>query len=107
MPRRIPTHRPAGSTLGTATTRRAYERRDDRKEDKAFYKSPAWRRLRLAFLREHPLCADCERIGLLTAAEHVHHTLERKDRPDLALDWDNLEGLCPPCHNRKRGADPS
>jgi 5-methylcytosine-specific restriction protein A len=73
--------------------------------DKAFYASTRWRRLRAVFLRSHPLCAECQRKGLLTAAAHVHHKEERKDRPELALDWANLEALCQPCHGRMRSAD--
>ncbi len=30
-----------------------------------------------------------------------------KDFPELALDEDNLEAVCQPCHNAKRGNRPS
>lgn len=101
MPSKPKTFRPGH--LSKETVRRSYERTDSRAEDRSFYKSGPWRRLRAAFLAEHPLCVDCRKTGRLTPAEHVHHLLERKDRPDLALEWDNLQALCPPCHNRKRG----
>lgn len=81
---------------------RPYERAVDRKADKLFYASAPWRKLRSLVLAEQPLCADCRRRGELRPAAHVHHKIERKDRPDLALDHDNLEALCQPCHNRRR-----
>lgn len=100
MPKRVPTYNPPHFSRARAT--RAYETTAPRLADKRFYASAAWLRLRAAFLAEHPLCADCERAGRVTAAEHVHHLKERKDHPELALDWDNLEALCQPCHNGKR-----
>lgn len=100
MPKRIQTHRPAH--LSPVRARRSYESAASRLADKRFYASTAWLRLRAQFLAEHPLCHDCTAAGQDTAAEHVHHLKERKDHPDLALDWDNLEALCQRCHNSKR-----
>ena len=102
MPRRVPTHRGPGHALSSRATVRTYESQAARREDKAFYASTTWRELRRLFLLDHPLCADCDREGRLVRAEHVHHKAERKERPDLALDWENLEALCAPCHNQKR-----
>ncbi len=66
-----------------------------------FYRSTAWRKLRARFIASHPLCAHCEAAGRTTAATHVDHVLERRDRPDLELEWDNLAALCTSCHSRK------
>ena len=73
-----------------------------------------WRELRIAYLREHPLCERCIREGkaagvpegYITPAIDVHHrvpvetakTLQEMER--LAYDWNNLEALCFPCHSR-------
>ena len=73
-----------------------------------------WRELRIAYLREHPLCERCIREGkaagvpegYITPAIDVHHrvpvetakTLQEMER--LAYDWNNLEALCIPCHSR-------
>jgi len=54
------------------------------------------------YLAEHPLCEDCEAKGQISAAVDVHHIRDRRDNPDLALDYDNLQALCKPCHNSKR-----
>ena len=73
-----------------------------------------WRELRIAYLRQHPLCERCIREGkaagvpegYITPAIDVHHrvpvetakTLQEMER--LAYDWNNLEALCIPCHSR-------
>lgn len=97
MPRRVPTLRPRGHSPSS----RLYRLRPDRAEDNRFYCSTEWRRLRASVLASHPLCEDCLKTGRTTAAAHVHHKLPRKERPDLALDRDNLEALCQPCHNAR------
>lgn len=82
--------------------RREYDRA--RQEDHAFYCSPAWLAIRKAVLeRDHYLCQECLRQGKTVAGSKmaVDHIKSRRERPDLALDMDNLETLCPPCHNRK------
>lgn len=51
------------------------------------------------FLRRHPLCNRCQSKGLTVEAAEVHHVQTIADRPDLRLDWANLEALCKPCHS--------
>jgi 5-methylcytosine-specific restriction protein A len=102
MPSRVPTHRPPASAAAGASGQAHYDRHRRDREARRFYQSPAWRSLRLVKLRRDPLCQDCEGHGRLTPATEVHHELERRDRPDLALDLDNLASLCRPCHNRRR-----
>lgn len=101
MPDKVPmARRPAVRSLASVS----YNRRDDRREAKAFYKSRPWRLLRAAILAEEPLCIDCTRMGRVVVAVDVHHVLERRDRPDLALDPGNLEPLCKRHHaGRRRG----
>lgn len=48
-------------------------------------------------LAEQPLCAQCEREGIVTAAREVDHV--NGDANDNTRG--NLEGLCTPCHSRK------
>ena len=64
-----------------------------------FYGSARWRSLRDRFRRTHPLCR-CGRPGKI-----VDHVKPRSERPDLALEWSNLETLCAQCHGEKSGAD--
>ncbi|GMA52056.1 restriction endonuclease [Alicyclobacillus contaminans] len=60
-----------------------------------------WRKARLAYLRAHPLCAECERHGRMTPATVVDHIKPHKG--DKALFWDtnNWQPLCKPCHDAK------
>jgi len=95
----VPTHRSAH----VARSRAAYERSPVRKADRAFYNSPRWRRLRALKLKTSPLCERCKANGFVTRAAQVHHMVERKARPDLALDIANLQSVCLPCHNAARG----
>lgn len=70
-----------------------------------------WQKARAAFLKAHPLCANCEGAGRVTVATVVDHRLPH--RGDKALFWnsDNWQSLCATCHSgwkqreeRKAGA---
>jgi 5-methylcytosine-specific restriction protein A len=89
MPNKPPTHRPP--RLPTPDRRPSAASRGY---------GPAWRAARAAYLREHPLCVECERAGLTTAATVVDHRIPHKG--DAALFWDprNWQSLCKPCHDR-------
>ncbi|WLR44470.1 HNH endonuclease signature motif containing protein (plasmid) [Bacillus carboniphilus] len=82
--------------MDTATIRKYFESGDLMK----FYKSREWMKLRLVALRrDNYECQMCKDEGRYHKAENVHHVKEVKDRPDLALDIDNLLCLCIKCHN--------
>ena len=76
---------------------------------KAFYDRAAWRKMRIYFLNEHPICADPFGVhateGEVIAANEVDHVIPRSQRPDLELDEDNLQALCKRCHSRKTLTD--
>lgn len=84
-------------TLKTKSTP-SIEDNPDRQADIEFYKSRRWRSLRKIKLRQDPVCECPEQCGKL--AEQVHHILDRKARPDLAYDLDNLQSLTCRCHSR-------
>ena len=94
MPKRAPVHRPvqgrdkqADRRRGTAA-QRGYDGR--------------WQRLRAHKLRANPVCEECERQGRVTPAREVDHIEPFTSRQDpRRLDWDNLQSLCNPCHQRK------
>lgn len=66
----------------------------------SFYQSKAWRDVRAAFLREHPLCCRCEGEDELVPAKVVDHIKPLK-LGGARFDTANLQALCVPCHNRK------
>jgi 5-methylcytosine-specific restriction endonuclease McrA len=74
-----------------------------RQEDKNFYASKVWRNLRHCFLLRYPTCNTCAKHNIVTIATDVHHVIKRESRPDLALEWSNLEALCKSCHSRETG----
>ena len=66
-----------------------------------------WQRRRRAYLRVHPLCAECQRAGRITVATVVDHI--NPHRGDERLMWDeaNWQALCKRCHDRKTGTHDS
>ena len=58
-----------------------------------------WRKVRNAYLYEHPLCVFCLKEGKTVAAGVVDHIVPHKG--DQALMWDmgNLQSLCASHHN--------
>jgi 5-methylcytosine-specific restriction endonuclease McrA len=87
----------------------------DDKEAKQFYSGKDWERKRIEILkRDHYECQDCikrlrEKENLrgyehrIRRATEVHHIIELKERPELALEDNNLVSLCKQCHNERHG----
>ena len=78
------------------------------KESEAFYHSSPWKAARKARLEiDGGMCTECmaefERGERLKPrrATMVHHLQPIKERPDLALDLDNMRSLCDMHHNRE------
>lgn len=67
------------------------------KKREAFYGTGRWKALRkAALIRDHYWCVRCRRRPATT----VHHVIPRTERPDLEMELDNLESLCPQCHEQ-------
>lgn len=85
---------------------RKYTNDEKRKARQKIYNSSKWKQLRIAKLQQQPLCEECERIGRITPAEHVHHSKSfmkantEIELLDLAYNYSNLMSLCAECHNR-------
>jgi 5-methylcytosine-specific restriction endonuclease McrA len=58
-----------------------------------------WRKAREAFLREHPMCGLCIRLGRVTIANTVDHVVAHKGDHEKFWDQANWMSLCGPCHN--------
>lgn len=69
----------------------------------AFYKSAQWKKCRRGFISyKRGLCERCLSRGILTPGNRVHHkvylTAENINKPEVSLNWNNLELLCEKCH---------
>jgi 5-methylcytosine-specific restriction endonuclease McrA len=87
-----PTHEPK---------RRASLTYDQANSDE-FLSSFAWRQLRWQVLKHYGArCMCCGASPEHGAVMNVDHIKSRRRRPDLALDFDNLQVLCGPCNHGK------
>ena len=64
-----------------------------------------WRKYRILFLREHPLCEICLKEGKITQANVVDHIKPHKGNKDLFWDENNHQALCKECHDRKTATE--
>ena len=70
-------------------------------EDKAFYKSQAWKTKREAILRRDKYqCQYMKRYGKAREAQHVHHIVPLEYYPEFRLCSWNLISLSTEAHNR-------
>ena len=63
-----------------------------------------WQKARAAYLRQHPLCCECAKSGLLVAATDVDHIVPHRGDYQLMWDQSNWQSLCHKCHSRKTAA---
>lgn len=73
---------------------------------KKFYNSAAWSKIRQQVLeRDNYECQMCKAEGRVTTQANarldVDHIEELEQRPDLALELDNLRVLCAACHDKR------
>ncbi len=61
------------------------------------YSSHTWRKVRDAYIRQHP---RCEAIGCTAPAAVVHHRDDRRPNDPGANHWSNLASMCVRCHRR-------
>ena len=64
-----------------------------------------WQKARERFLREHPLCCYCERIGRVTPATIVDHIIPHEGDDSLMWNESNWQPLCKPCHDSTKKAE--
>lgn len=112
MPDRAPAPCPDCGVLVHGGGRCERHRKATRRESDARRGSAAergydarWRRYRVEYLRLHPLCAECERNGQITAASVVDHIKPHKGNVVSFWDPANHQPLCKPCHDHKTATD--
>lgn len=82
----------------------AHRLQTDWREEKRFYDSAGWQRLRLERLRIEPLCRMCKAQGRISLAKDVDH-IERIRSGGERLSLENTQSLCKQCHARKSGRE--
>lgn len=87
MPTRAAVLRSAAKRVRPSSGERGYDAR--------------WRRARRLHLAEHPLCAECERQGITTAATVVDHIVPHRGDERLFWNTANWQSLCKTCHDAK------
>lgn len=60
-----------------------------------------WRKYRLTFLAQHPLCVLCLAEGKVVPATVVDHIHAHKGDQTLFWDPDNHRAACKPCHDQR------
>ena len=75
---------------------------------RSFYSSKAWQDCRNEYAKRlQHLCEDCLRRGIYRPGEIVHHKIELDpiniEKPEVALNFENLELLCRDCHASRHG----
>ena len=72
------------------------------------YATPQWKKMRETYLKEHPLCEECLKIGKVTPATQVHHKISPFKGEEinwgLLYDYKNLEAVDAVCHQRIHNA---
>jgi 5-methylcytosine-specific restriction protein A len=107
MPTRPRSH---SARLGRQAADRAYNQTQRRLDPalaaaQQIRNSARWQKVRARVLSRQPLCADPSGMhaasGRVTPAVEVDHIVGLRERPELAFDEANLQGLCTTCHARK------
>ena len=99
MPTRVPIHEPVGR-MDKQERDKAYARNRDAVAT-ALYHSARWRKARAHFLRRQPLCAECDRNGIIRAACVVDHSDPHRGDERVFWDESRWQALCASCHGRK------
>lgn len=81
-------------------------RQINREDRRKIYDTSQWRKLRSAYLQQHPLCQLCQQEGKIVPAVDIHHIISFMSTNDhlkrlvLAYNPDNLMSLCKECHQK-------
>lgn len=73
------------------------------------YNMSEWKKLRLAYIMQHPLCERCLSNGIVNGNNiQCHHKqspfdegLTENERLERLLDPNNIESICPQCHGKE------
>ncbi len=83
-----------------------YQKHNKNVDISKIYNSPNWKKLRLGYLMQHPLCEQCLKEDKITPATEVHHIKPISTGSDelamksIAYNAYNLMALCKDCHHK-------
>lgn len=103
MPTRPPQHRPPWHKPRPEAERdrkRELDRHRPNSAQRGY--DAAWRKLRAAFIKAHPVC---QREGCIAASIDADHIKSIEERPDLRLTWSNLRAFCRSHHSERTARD--
>ena len=101
MPSAPPQACPCGGSKINGTCDRCGPKERQRKHAAARGYDYRWQKARATYLRQHPLCSECQWYGLVEPAYCVDHKRPHKGNDQLFWDTDNWQALCEKCHNTK------
>lgn len=86
-------------------TQRSVDRRRGTAHQRGYTRQ--WRTARMAWLAEHPLCADPYGVHAdrVAAASVVDHIVPHQGDPHRFWSADNWQSLCSACHSRKTASE--
>ncbi|MBO6509506.1 MAG: HNH endonuclease [Roseibium sp.] len=100
VPEAFPTYR--RQKYPTLSSRKAREGQDRSDSGERGYDS-RWNRLSARFAKQNPFCRFCEQEGYDTELGQARdHIIPVQERPDLRLDWKNVQNLCNRHHNGEK-----
>jgi 5-methylcytosine-specific restriction enzyme A len=91
------------TTGGRCPTHRLREADRPNADVRAWYRTPRWRALRAAVLRDQPFCPECAKLARRVATNDVDHVEPHRGDPGLFWSRSNLQGLCHAHHSEKTG----
>ena len=80
------------------------KRRQHQHDNSNFYHSKQWRALRNWYIKQHPLCEQCNRDNKVGAGECVDHIRPISNGGNKVCP-SNLQTLCNRCHAKKSAAE--
>lgn len=66
-----------------------------------WYKSTAWKKIRLRQLKMEPLCRFCRKSGIITEADTVDHIMPHRGNMELFFSGP-FQSLCKSCHSSQK-----
>lgn len=93
-------------TINLGIKKRVYEVKYNN-DIQSIYNSKMWKKLRLWYLKNNPLCERCLKINLIVPAKEIHHKIKIStgknidEMLEIALNINNLESLCVACHHKE------